>query len=270
MIGAFMRRTIFAGCVFLLPIATGQAATASLDCARAHSATNRLICGTPELAALDRRLGDVYLSLKGQGGTDIKALAADENDWLKDVRDRCADAACLGAVYRKRIDELLDRSRRQASPASYDETRPFPADAALWNEVVSVVGTSCAGDYDRQLTGFGPQKGFLPVNIRNGTVIVRVKNGTRFAFLLRTEHDDQATCRFADVVTLPPPAQANAFLFCAIADQQSYGFGMRLAGRKKVVGYWQVDAENGKMIRTPLGVLGAEDSIRCSEPETGE
>ena len=71
---------------------------------------------------------------------------------------------------------------------------------------------------------------------------------------------------------MPPATQANAFLQCSYGDppNMSSGIGMRKAGVKTLVGYWEIDDTHGKLIRQPLGVLGVEASVRCQEPETGD
>ena len=66
----------------------------SFDCARVTSNVNKLICATPSLGLLDRKLAADYAATAAQAGIDPKSLRADEDRWLRDVRNRCATAAC--------------------------------------------------------------------------------------------------------------------------------------------------------------------------------
>ena len=249
-----------------------RAATApGFDCAKVTSKVLKTICATPQLSALDAELTNVYGNMRGQPSTDKKALAKDENDWMHVVRDKCADAKCLESAYTARIASLKDQSLRAASPAAYDETKPFPAPPALLAEAVSYIGKSCNGIWGGQsgfMPGFTTPASFqLPITGNSGTVYAREKQGTRFAFLAKV---GEGTCRFLDVAVLPSAAQANALLQCSYGDlpNMSSGIGMRKAGVKKLVGYWEID--DGKLVRQPLGVLGVENSVRCQEPETGD
>jgi uncharacterized protein len=256
------------------PPATESAASdPSFDCRAARSDAEKLICATPELAALDRKLAETFDATRFQGGIDAKALRKDEDRWLVAVRDRCTDVACLKAAYIARNAALLDKSLQAASPAAYAETRPFPAPAEVLSAAKSLIGTQCPDVFSpdsKVFPGFEPVAGFSTVIGKNGYVVVRTRSGIRFAFLLSEADGDLSSCRVSDVVVLPPPSKANAFLQCHLDDPPSAGFGMRLAGHRGVVAYWTIDGDQGKIDRVPLGVLAAEDRVRCQEPETGE
>ncbi|HXM00587.1 MAG TPA: hypothetical protein VN932_11700 [Rhizomicrobium sp.] len=264
-----MHRNLLAVATMLIAaFATHTASAApSFDCAKVTSAVNKLICASPELSALDAKLAKDFDNTKFQGGIDAKALRAEEDAWLKNVRNACADAACLKSTYEARDTALLDESERAASPARYDETRPFPTDPARLADARSLIGKSCAnmlGDGGWKLPGYATPKGFLSVLLNGDVVLPLEKGGARFAFLI--EGQASPSCKIADVVALPDAAHADAFLACSIADMDSYGFGMRLAGHKDVVGYWTV--MDGRLMRQPIGVLGG--NMHCQEPENGE
>ena len=257
-------------------LATGGDALAAdapgFDCAKVHSTVLKTICASPRLSELDAELSTVYANMRGQPSIDAMALAKDETGWMHTVRDRCADAPCIEKAYTARIAVLKDKSLRAASPAAYEETQAFPAPPALLAEAQAYIGKSCNGIWSGKpgfMPGFDTPKGFLPVIAMSGMVFVREKQGTRFAFLAKT---GEQSCRFADVVVLPSAAQANAFLQCSYGDPPdiSSGIGMRKAGVKKPVAYWEIDGTNGKLLRQPLGVLGVEDTVRCQQPESGE
>jgi uncharacterized protein YecT (DUF1311 family) len=268
----------------LMALACGRAALTqpsasgpSFDCTRATSQANRTICATPDLAALDRELSNVFINTLGQASTDPKALRAEEAAWLTGVRNRCADAACLRAAYRSRIAALKDRSLRAASPAAYAETRPFPAPAALLAEARALVGKPCGGYFAAgggpQIRGFSRVPGFSPVILNGAVAAAGAKAGARFVFLLVSSGDK---CRVADVAALPPARPREAFLACSVppgdgvATSDSIGVGLRQIGKTTSTAYWEVDAQGGELIRQPLGVLGWDHRLRCEQPEGGE
>jgi len=246
----------------------------SFDCSKAHSQVNRLICATPELAAIDRKLGDDFNNTKYQAGIDAKALQSSENQWLRQVRNSCADVACLRRAYAARDAAILDQSLRAASPAAYAETRPFPVDPPAWAEAQSYLGKPCENGEDLPAAaGYAPIPGYLPVIGSDAVVVLRGKGGAAFAFLLDTRNSG---CHVADVVTLPPRQSADTLLQCHVpADQgssapQSTGFGIRRTGQSKLIAYWEVRGEDAKLLRQPLDLLGWSQAIRCVQPETGE
>jgi uncharacterized protein len=268
----FLCVALVASCLGFGTSAAGQdsASGPSFNCEKARIQAEKIICTTPELAALDRQLANIYNNIHYQTRAEGATLYADEMHWLREVRNACKNVPCLKEAYEKRIQQLSDQSQKTASPAAYEETRPFPVTDALWAEARSYIGKSCTADLSTGLNGFEKVKGFPPVTARDAVVQVRAKQGTRFAFLLITKGEKPDSCRIADVVTLPSSTVANTFLSCSISDLPSYGIGMRLSGQSKVVAYWEINAQEGKLLRQPLGVLGAEKSIRCNFPETGE
>ncbi|WP_206778340.1 lysozyme inhibitor LprI family protein [Janthinobacterium agaricidamnosum] len=76
-----------------------------VDCRKAGSRTEHLICGTPELAAADANMALVYQVALRQT-SDKNALMGFQNDWIKYNRDRCSDVDCLRQSYRERLDNL--------------------------------------------------------------------------------------------------------------------------------------------------------------------
>ncbi|QFY43735.1 hypothetical protein F6R98_14785 [Candidatus Methylospira mobilis] len=258
-------------------IAEAENAAPSFPCDRAKNYAETTICATPGLAAADRELAEIYLSVSNQGGIDPKALRKTEDHWLADVRNRCTTPACIRQAYAARKQELLEQSARAVSPAAWEETRPFPVQPALWSEVMALVGTSCARPYTDHkvfLHGFDTPQGFPPfMVIRNGvTVAPAEKNGSRFAFLIK---DGDNTCTIVDVVVLPSSKEATSFLLCKTESDTltSSGFGMRRTGEKRPAAYWSVDDEpssgKSRINRVPLDVLGliGDNGVICSEAE---
>ncbi len=267
-------RAIFLFIVAVLASSPAAAAGPSFDCGRVTSQVNKLICSSPELSALDAKLANDYSNMKGQPDVDARALARDEDSWLRKVRNACSDAACLKNAYEARDAQILNQSRRAASPAAYAETRPFPVDATIAASAMALIGKPCGGPGEDipAGSGFASRTAFQPVIGPDTVVVPRAKKGAWFAFLLVTKDG----CRVTDAVALPGPKAADAFLSCNVpadagsATPQSMGFGMRKTGHKFPVAYWEVDAKSGKLIRQPLGVLGWSDKIVCNYPESGE
>ena len=82
-------------------------ARASFSCAKPARAPERMICGDPELARLDRIMADLFgetRSLLRNAGQTAEADAT-QRAWLA-RRNRCADVQCLRRAYFSRVTEL--------------------------------------------------------------------------------------------------------------------------------------------------------------------
>lgn len=256
----------------LTAVAAAGTAGPSFDCRKAQSQVLKTVCASPKLSALDAELANVYQNTLGQPRIDHVALERDEAQWMRGTVNRCTDTRCIGQAYEARLALLRDISLQAASPAAYAETRPFPAPPALMAEARSYVGKPCDGVWSNPqafMPGSVEPKGFPRMAAPGGMVFVREKQGVRFAFFANVAPH---ICTVLDVVVLPSPARADAYLHCAYgtpADMSS-GIGMRKAGVKKLVGYWEIDSARGALVRQPLGVLGVESSVRCQAPEMGD
>jgi uncharacterized protein len=96
--------------VSLLPLSASAAEGPSFDCRKAQGEVQALICKDPDLAALDRKLDEVFRAASSKAKKDRKALRAEQDGWLR-TRDDCSkqpDAmqACVGRGYQSRIGEL--------------------------------------------------------------------------------------------------------------------------------------------------------------------
>jgi uncharacterized protein len=247
----------------------------SFDCSRVTATVTKTICANPTLSALDRKLADDFNNIHAQGDIDAKALDADESKWLRDVRNRCTTTACIEKAYQDRDAALLDQSLKAASPAAYAETRPFPAAASTYAAAKSLVGASCNSRDLPNSAGFTATADYRPILLGpDWEVLPRMKDGTWFAFLFDLRKADD--CRITDVVTLPGPNLADAWLSCTVpADDgsstpQSIGAGMRLGGKKELVGYWDVAEGQAKLMREPIDLLDWSSTMVCRQPETGD
>jgi uncharacterized protein YecT (DUF1311 family) len=264
----------FVAAAAVLPALAQAADGPSFDCARVSAQVTRMICASAELAALDRRLAEHFRALQAQPGTDGAALRREEDAWLREVRNPCADEACVKQAYLARDAELLARSRRTAGPAAVDESRPFAVDPGLWVEARGLRGTACIpGGKLLEAGGYAPVPGASTLAFEDGLVIERRRQGADFAFLIDTRHGG---CRVADVVALPPRATAGTLLQCRVpaedggAGTRSAGVGLRRPGHRTPLAYWEVAPGGPQFVRQPLEVLGWTHVLRCRPPEAGE
>lgn len=102
--------------VLLAAALPAAAATPSFDCSRKINAAEKIVCGDDALAALDRKLGEVFARAARSLPNDktIAYVVAEEQQWTQS-RDGCPSTpdpkACLSSVYRTRIAELQGRYR---------------------------------------------------------------------------------------------------------------------------------------------------------------
>jgi uncharacterized protein len=94
----------------LLQDSTAQGTARSIDCTRAASAVEEMVCRDGALASLDRKLVDVYATASKTATSDQKnRLAADQQRWLSE-RDACSKSsdktACTKELYLQRIADL--------------------------------------------------------------------------------------------------------------------------------------------------------------------
>lgn len=90
-----------------------QTLAASFDCQRASTRLEVMICSDPTLSALDDQLDAGYKAADARHA--VPALREEQRAWLAQ-RARCADAACLGDMYRHRVVDL-SAIAAAASPA---------------------------------------------------------------------------------------------------------------------------------------------------------
>jgi len=91
------------------PPASAQPAgsRASFSCAKATRAPERMICGDPELARLDRIMADLFAETRSLllNATQTAEADASQRAWLG-RRNKCADVQCLRRTYFSRVTEL--------------------------------------------------------------------------------------------------------------------------------------------------------------------
>ena len=85
----------------MVSLICGAAHGASFDCDGAKRQAERMICADAVVSKLDEQLDATYRDAMA-GAVDQPGLAKDQRLWIAE-RNRCANAACLAAVYRERI-----------------------------------------------------------------------------------------------------------------------------------------------------------------------
>lgn len=99
-----------------LAAAPAVAASPSFDCRRARAGTvAAVVCADEMLAALDRRLAEVYAAAQAKAAAQRPPrLKAEQRDWIR-RRDDCRKVddrrGCAATAYRLRIAELQARYR---------------------------------------------------------------------------------------------------------------------------------------------------------------
>jgi uncharacterized protein len=78
----------------------------SFDCAKAQTRVEKLICSDAGLRELDEHLGRYYEAGRAVVERAASCLQGDQAQWLKTIRNQCADASCLKAAYLDRLGSL--------------------------------------------------------------------------------------------------------------------------------------------------------------------
>ena len=86
-------------------MSTGAAA-ASFPCEKAQTSIEKAICADAEVSDLDEYLGRYYSAARSALGRAGNCMRADQQQWLREVRNACADAACLKKAYLERLGAL--------------------------------------------------------------------------------------------------------------------------------------------------------------------
>ena len=96
------------GLMVLMAWATPLAAQPSYNCNMADRPDEVLICQSPQLSALDRRMSSLYFELRNSlGGRPRARLEEDQAIWLRQRFSCGRDYGCIQALYESRIAELL-------------------------------------------------------------------------------------------------------------------------------------------------------------------
>ena len=94
--------------VLCVALAVPAQAQAALDCSRAKTNTEKLLCSNSRLAEADERLAFAFRAAIHRGA-DPKELMDAQRTWIRDARDVCNDVECMLKAYEERISDLDSR-----------------------------------------------------------------------------------------------------------------------------------------------------------------
>ena len=87
-------------------------AAPSFDCRKGRSRSERMVCGSASLAALDRSMSSRFYAELDRGDARVRAALRQSRDRFLAYRERCPTEACVRQAYLDRIDEIADIARR--------------------------------------------------------------------------------------------------------------------------------------------------------------
>jgi uncharacterized protein len=80
-------------------------AGAAMDCGRAKTNAEKMLCSNARLMQADELLAQAWRDAIRRG-VDPKDLMEGQRAWLRDVRDACNDVECMLRAYQDRIADL--------------------------------------------------------------------------------------------------------------------------------------------------------------------
>jgi uncharacterized protein len=91
-----------------IAMAVPASAWAALDCSRAKTNSEKLLCSNSRLAEADARLAFAFRGAIRRGA-DPKEMMEAQRIWIRDARDACNDVECMLKAYEERISDLDNR-----------------------------------------------------------------------------------------------------------------------------------------------------------------
>ncbi len=79
-----------------------------MDCSRAQSNAEKMLCSNTRLMQADERLAFAYRGAIRRGANP-RELIESQRAWIKDARDACNDVDCMLRAYQDRIVDLEGR-----------------------------------------------------------------------------------------------------------------------------------------------------------------
>ncbi|MBT0569921.1 DUF1311 domain-containing protein [Curvibacter sp. CHRR-16] len=94
---------------FASPIAAGAA---GIECDKAKSSVEKLICSDHWLSDTDANMSAIYSALISESSSSVAGeIQRSQRHWIAHVRDKCTEVLCLHDVYRDRRWELAQRMK---------------------------------------------------------------------------------------------------------------------------------------------------------------
>jgi uncharacterized protein len=93
--------------LLFLALAAGVpgAAFAAIDCARASSNAEKLICSSSRLGMAEEMMARAFREAIHRG-RDPRELMQSQRKWMKEERDACNDVDCMLKAYEERVLDL--------------------------------------------------------------------------------------------------------------------------------------------------------------------
>jgi len=98
-----MRNCLLATVAIML--ATPVPAAAALDCSRARSNAEKMLCSNSRLALAEERMAYAFRDAI-RHGADPSALMQSQRRWTTEIRDACNEVECMLKAYEDRTAEL--------------------------------------------------------------------------------------------------------------------------------------------------------------------
>ncbi len=121
-----------------------SALSAGLDCTKAASNVEKMICATPALSTLDGTLNRFYdWALADANAVTKGKISAGQKKWIMQTRDVCTSVDCLTDTYNGRIEELAAVKIGEERVASYvSNPADIPRITGEMQKALSEVGIS--------------------------------------------------------------------------------------------------------------------------------
>lgn len=97
-------RNIFLAAVAMV-LAAPVAAPSAVDCSRATSNAEKMLCSNSRLALADERMAYAFREAIRRGA-DPAALMQSQRRWTAEIRDTCNEVECMLKAYENRTAEL--------------------------------------------------------------------------------------------------------------------------------------------------------------------
>ena len=88
-------------------------ASPSFNCRQGLGRSERMVCASGALSALDRRMSSMFYSALAGATPQVRANLRRSRDRFLAFRNRCGTEQCVAQAYRDRMDEIQDLSRGQ-------------------------------------------------------------------------------------------------------------------------------------------------------------
>jgi uncharacterized protein len=92
-------------CFAIFGLLVSGVAAGAIDCSRAKSNTDKLICSSSRASVAENQMAWSYRAAL-QRGVDPQMLRSSQREWQEQVRDACNDVPCLLKAFDERAGEL--------------------------------------------------------------------------------------------------------------------------------------------------------------------